>query len=90
MKLSQYSMFYTNVLISEAKYTVWLYRNTVNYKKKNVSSNAIISYFLNRLRLRIRIDFKRLPDLQFSNLWVSTGLCCLHGHGERSSLEVYI
>ena len=74
------------ILLSEVKYTIWVLRNRTKFENAKVTSQSIISYFFNRLRLRIHADFKRLHIPVFINLWAFTCFCCVQFDNGKTTL----
>ena len=64
------------LFISEAKWSIWYCRNLHKFEEKNVNNTYIKSVFKNTLKLRILADHKRLPLLEFQNLWCSNNVLC--------------
>lgn len=74
-------------LLTECKFAIWWCRNFKKFENRNVNSNYLIMFMLNRLKLRIHADFKRMPRATFSSYWIEPGLFC---DVEDDKLEVYI
>lgn len=66
------------ILLSESRHIIWTCRNLAKHENKNISSFQVVSKFLNKLKLRILADKKRLSFESFVELWcVTGGLCAL-------------
>ena len=61
--------YVTLVFLSESRYVIWLYRNKVKFNKSLVSTHDLIGHFLNRIKLRIRLDYSRLDTFAFTSFW---------------------
>ena len=63
-------------LCAEYKYAIWIKRIRAYYYKEVVTSNTLLSFFLSRLKCRIRADFARLNLVHFIDKWCLPGLFC--------------
>ncbi|MES9883856.1 MAG: reverse transcriptase domain-containing protein [Sedimenticola sp.] len=64
------------VLLSESKYVIWYSRNLKRHELKDTSSSVMASHFLNRLKLRILVDFARMHPDRFSFIWLNSDVFC--------------
>lgn len=79
------------LLLTECKYTIWYCRNAKKFDGRNVNSNYIIMFLVNRLRLRIRTDFQRLSFGDFFSYWSQSGIFCgVEINGDEKTLNMYI
>ena len=63
-------------LISELKYSIWTCRNFVKFDHKEFNGNAILLYFVSRVRDRITTDFSRFSLEVFSKYWCYRDILC--------------
>ena len=64
------------ILLSEFRFSIWNARNKVRFDKKELSPADIASNFLNRVKVRIQVDFHRLDSILFRNIWLHDSLIC--------------
>ena len=57
------------MFLSESRYIIWLYRNKVKINRSLVSTHDLIAHFLNRIKFRIMLDYKRLGVIVFNSYW---------------------
>ena len=70
-------------LLTECKFAIWMCRNLKKFESRRINSNYIILFILNRIKLRIQADFKRMNRETFSNYWLRpTNFCELTDIGE--------
>ena len=48
-----------------------------NAEKKHQSPFEIASFFMTRIKTRIKIDFQRLPIVLFHNIWLHDTICSI-------------
>ena len=51
-------------------------RNLKKFESRRINSNYIILFILNRLKVRIRADFKKMSQETFSNYWLRPVVFC--------------
>ena len=76
-------------LLMDYKFTIWFCRNLKKYENRNVNSNYIIMFMLNRLKFRITADFKRLPLPIFYDYWIAPSVFCDLNYDDNSKLDLY-
>ena len=64
-------------LLSEFRYVVWNMRNKARFDNKNITSNHILASFITRVKIRLYLDYIRLPVLHFEGQWCHTGFCSI-------------
>ena len=62
-------------LLNEYKYAIWMCRNLCKFEKKEITSNFIIMFILNRIKLRVKADLIRMSRDTFTSYY--THLKCL-------------
>ena len=65
------------IILSEYRFCIWSIRNKIRFERKNLGAYDIVSYFVNRMKCRILIDFQRFDLLEFHNLWVHKSICSI-------------
>ena len=55
---------------------IWVNRNFVQYDKKTITSDSLILYYINQIKLRLKCDFSRFSTTKFGNYWLTNDLFC--------------
>ena len=63
-------------LITELKYCIWMCRNCVKFDHKDFNDNAILLYFVSRVKDRISLDFSRFSLFNFIRYWCYDDIFC--------------
>ena len=63
------------IILSEYRLSIWQIRNKIRFEKNNLGAQDIVSFFLNRMKYRIIVDFHRLSLLEFQNMWMHKSIC---------------
>ncbi|MES9885145.1 MAG: reverse transcriptase domain-containing protein [Sedimenticola sp.] len=92
--LEKHAKHISLILLSESRYAIWKCRNMKKYDSKAITSYVIVSLFLNRLKLRILADFRRLENGKFLDFWLKSGMFCKFENEEIAflpdiSIETY-
>ena len=74
-KLDKFSKYLALVLLSESRHLIWNFRNLKKHVNKDLNSFQIVSKFLNKLKMRILVDKKRLPPDDFNEIWLDKRFC---------------
>ena len=88
VQVDKYSESVILYLLTECKFAIWMCRNLKKFESRRINSNYIILFILNRLKLRIRADFKRMSHETFSNYWLRPVVFC--EITENGELDMYI
>ncbi|KAK6188037.1 hypothetical protein SNE40_004305 [Patella caerulea] len=75
-KLSKFQLEVILVLVNLAKQVIWGNRNDARFRSKSVTSQAVISQFIEKLRFRITVDKSRLSAVNFYHYWLVSGMFC--------------
>ena len=90
LKLNRSAKSVILYLLMEYKFAIWTCRNFRKFEHRNINSNYIIMFMLNRLKCRIQADFKRFPLPTFHDYWIDPLIFCNLDDDDNSRLEFYI
>lgn len=62
-------------VIKTILYGLWVFRDKATFHNGTETSQAIVRYISNDIRVRLKTDFSRMPILTFSTLWGDSSLC---------------
>ena len=70
------SNYHTSIcllVLTELLPVIWFFRCSCKYDRKNYNSYALILSYINRIIIRIKADYLRLPLDEFCKYWVECG-----------------
>ena len=73
-------------LVKSILYGIWVFRNKATFYNGRDDYKAICRYVRDDVRRRIRLDFLRLSDRQFSSRWILSDFCAV----ENGQLHIKI
>ena len=74
-------------LLNKYKYAIWMCRNIWKFEKKDITSNFIIIFILNRVKLRVKADLIRMSRDMFMSYYSHLKCLCNIMVGDNNLLS---
>ena len=74
--LTKHMQHLRNYLYSELKFVIWILRNKAKHEHRHITTDNITHYLINRISIRCKTDYNKLPIQEFENFWTVNSIIC--------------
>ena len=87
--LTKHMQHLRNYLYSELKFVIWILRNKAKHEHRHITTDNITHYLINRISIRCKTDYNKLPIQEFENFWTVNSIICKIENNELNMVLKY-